>query len=448
MARILASKVILKTDDNEYYIESSGVAVPGGYTLEFLDWNNSLIYVFSGLENSLLLGLTTPTREDTYTQTENWQEVVEYFYLSDGEYVSLGAFYTEEEFEEALGNYGELFYKTTYLFNSWKDDENNIISFPYALESDHTIRATYDSSISMVGDYIKITNLGSSNPNDVVFQKSQNFPATSELYEIVRPSGEVYDYLKFPTWYKKNIVDENNNIIGMELSNVRLNASFLPYQCFVDENGNILPYILIASFNSFFDTGLNFDNFRTQIRNKGTGWQLFDIWTFVFLRDLWLGCSETIKCSPATLYGKIFDYLILQDVILDGINYEVSTEKTLYCKSPSKYVTKPTISSEGYQELNYQIQASSSYVQVLGYDSNAPSLSLPKAGFENATSSTYYCSLIYLNESTYNGFTAIYPNIFLSGVNNANFFGLRNVSSNEGTFPEAIHVKQVYRPIE
>lgn len=252
-------------------------------------------------------------------------------------------------------------------------------------------------------DGIRIEGLGDSTPTNVTFSASANFPSESALYEEVVKDGSYF--AKYTPWYKKPIFN-GAELIGFEISNVKEDDDYKIYDCFLDENGNVLPYILLGQYyctstttaSSVSGTAatMTIGAGRTLCRAKGTGYQQMDGAMFNFWRDLALACSKRVNFNDGS---GVANYLGLKEMTqggwwIDGLTHVNS--KYLYCYKPSKYVDQPTSSSDGYDELSYDMPTTNGLcISKLGYDPNHPTINMPSAGVSNSSFNTYYCDGVY-----------------------------------------------------
>lgn len=247
---------------------------------------------------------------------------------------------------------------------------------------------------------VRIENLGVSNPNNVTFSKSANFPTEAQAWEEVVINGNYF--AKFTPWYKKPIYN-GNELTGFLLSNVKEDDDYHIYDCFLDENGNVLPYILIgqyyctstsqASSVSGTASTMTIGAGRSLCQALGTGYQQMDASMFIFWRDLALAISQRVDFNSGQ---GVDSYLGLKGMAqggwwIDGLTHINSTY--LYCSKPSKYVDSPTASSDGYNALSYAMPTSSDYITKLGYDADYPTINFPSA--VGGSTSTYYCDYLY-----------------------------------------------------
>lgn len=288
-----------------------------------------------------------------------------------------------------------------------KGDNNNVI---LRLQTENmAVNTTYHirhMSLFLLSDNqfkasgVAITNLGTSNPLNVVFAKSANFPTESECYEEVVIDGNYF--AKFTPWYKKAIYN-GNELVGFELSNVKEDDDYVIYDCFLDEDGNVLPYILIGEYCSTSTSTLNsvagtratltIGNGRTLARALGTGYQIMDASMQIFWRDLALAVSQKVDFNAGQ---GVDSFLGLKGMTqggwwIDGLAH--IDGKVVYASKPSKYIDNPTNASDGYSELSYDTPTSSGWIAKLGYDSNNPTINLPTA--LGGSASTYYCDYFY-----------------------------------------------------
>lgn len=250
---------------------------------------------------------------------------------------------------------------------------------------------------------VRINNLGNATPTNVTFSKSANFPTEAQAWEEVTIGSD--KFAKFTTWYRKSIF-ENGELTGIVMSNVQEDESFVPYDCFLDESGNVLPYILIGRYcMSSTETANSVDASRatmtigagrTLAQAKGTGYQLMDIAMQIFWRDLALAISQNVNFNSG---AGVASYLGLARMTeggwwVDGLAHV--DNKYLYCNKPSKYVDQPTNATDGYSELGYDMPTEDGgCISKLGYDANHPTINLPKATVSNGSYNTYYCDGLY-----------------------------------------------------
>lgn len=242
---------------------------------------------------------------------------------------------------------------------------------------------TYSGDFHEVGTWIGVVrNLGNANPSTVTFTKSADFPTTWET--VTQDSVE---FVKIPKMYRKinSVVD--NQITGYSISNVKQDANYQIYPCFLDESGNELDYILIAKNITYADVTIG--NARTQARDKGAGYQLLDWQIKRLWQDLIILLYEKINPFLTNGWDKLGIHWGSPNWV-DGIAKDGTT--WVACDKPSKYVDSPTSSTDGYFAINYTAPSSSGEIQKLGYDSNHPFANMPDAIVSNPSYNTYYCN--------------------------------------------------------
>ena len=235
-----------------------------------------------------------------------------------------------------------------------------------------------------------ITNLGAENQADVVFTKSKNFPhnETTLYEEVTDKNGNVF--IKYPTYYRKTIVRvptsyPTNILTGYEIANYKKDDDFEPYDCFLDEEENILPYVLIGKYQISSKSIANSVEslsyvqqtpavFRNNARAVGTGYQLFDYAMYVFLRELTLAYIGEFKTATHPVWLGVKWWNSGTVTYLDGIAFDRGG--TDYCNKPSKYVDNPDMGGydkpEGYVRVfNSWVGGYSNYVgTIVSFDVN------------------------------------------------------------------------------
>lgn len=296
----------------------------------------------------------------------------------------------------------------------------------------------------------EIRNLGSENPTDVTFTKTDNFPTENEAWEEVTIGND--KFAKFTPWYKKPIVGGTNNdeLIGFDIQNGP-GEGFVPYDCFLDEDGNLLDYILIGRYcasntsaiNSVNATAANSEilNWRTLARSKGTGYQLMDAAMYVFWRDLALAISEKIDFNAGT---AIQSYLGLSMGETSGFGWWIDglamsgNGSYFYCNKPSKYTNISASINVDYTEI-YQPDVGYYCVKSLGYSMSCPIINLPYKNTRVTTYATYYCDAQNISRVS----SPLY--VLIGGANAIN--GLFNIIVSSGWVSVSNKVRLCYRPI-
>ena len=199
-----------------------------------------------------------------------------------------------------------------------------------------------------------VTNLGAENPNDVVFDVPDNI--VEKPWSEVTFNGDTF--IRLNKMYRKILTITDNQITSFSISNKKLDDAYQIYPCFVDESGNELDYILVGKHTSNSRDTCNsivssakgsqtIANGREKARARGTGYQIMD-WRIQRLwQDLIICAMKTVNINSGS--GITTDVLGLywgDGEGVDGICMEKSV--WLYSNSPSKYIDKPTVESDGY----------------------------------------------------------------------------------------------------
>lgn len=137
--------------------------------------------------------------------------------------------------------------------------------------------------------------------SDVVFEKDPSFPTESQAWEEVEIDGN--KFAKFYKMYQKATYDADGNLTGFIISRTKNDDSYKVYDCFLDANGNELPYILIGRYlissseeaNSVEadPVSLSADDVEALVTAKGSGYCLMDITLYAFWRDLTLAIKQS-----------------------------------------------------------------------------------------------------------------------------------------------------------
>lgn len=261
------------------------------------------------------------------------------------------------------------------------------------------ISATCETAIKCT-----VANLGSENPSNVTFTKDADFTKAGLGIEDVTVGTDVF--VKIPTMYRKVESVSDNQITSFTVSN-KPGSGFVPYSCFVDENGNTLPYILIGKYWNTSSSGCVStteadgaamklsDTNRGYATAKGTGYQLFDWQIQKLWQDLIICLKETVNTNAGTAwtYDELGIYWAKGIGWIDGII--ASSQSWRYCTKPSKYAslsgTSDPIPSD-YSTASYARQTTTpAEVSKLGYDENCPFFSYATAVTVNYSYDTYYC---------------------------------------------------------
>lgn len=235
--------------------------------------------------------------------------------------------------------------------------------------------------------------------------------------------------IKIPTFYKRFDTITNNQITAFSISKTKVNDDFIPYPCFVkqDGSGDVMPYILISKGKA---TGTSSKatcvsgsaplvkvtraQMRTAARANGAGWQQFDWMVLQLLRDLFcvvfattnsqsIFLGRTTRFSAAATVGGTWNistpcgwntttmqnrFFGIEDVFgnvwdwCDGVTF---SSATIYSTVDYNHFTDTTSNM-----INSGSRATSSgYISALTYNAAQPFLNYPSAASGGETQ--YYC---------------------------------------------------------
>lgn len=327
-----------------------------------------------------------------------------------------------------------------YAFSGWSEtDGGEAITYPYTPSGDVTLYAILAQGYQAI-----VKNLGSSSPSSVSFEVDTGFPTS---FEQVTFNGDVF--IKIPTMYKKVLSVSSNQITSFSIATAQLDSSYKPYPCFLDESGNLLPYVLIGKYfnnasttvqsvQNTSKTSLKIGEARTMAMSRGTGYQLYD-WMFQRLwQDLIIVAMKTVNINSGS--GIDSDALGINwqksGGWIDGITQTSGAIAVSY--KPTKYVDSATTSTDGYVSVSYNLTTSNGEISKLGYDVNNPFVNYPSATVTNDNYNTYYCDQFYYNSGNW-------P--FFSYVGNAYAFAGAFYCYVNGGWSYASGVRLCYRPL-
>lgn len=269
------------------------------------------------------------------------------------------------------------------------------------------------SSSGYSGTYRIISGLGLETPTDVLFSNSTDFDNLT-FEDWTDSLGNVF--VKFPTFYRKNLVIVDGQVVSFVISNKKEDGTFLPYPCFVRADGTIRDYIYVGKYNNRLSSGFNsisstnnevtmtIGDARRYAQALGSGYYLMHVDVKLFLCDLALAITKTVDINNGgdVSADKFFGIEGLLLTWMDGL--ATNSGYYLYCHDPSKCVDSPTTSTDGYVALSYThpILYSQNNISKLGYDSNYPFMNLPSAQVSVANFDTYYCDAFLFSSSTSN----------------------------------------------
>lgn len=293
-----------------------------------------------------------------------------------------------------------------------------------------------------------VSGLGNSNPT-----LTRTFDNVGKTYSINSTAGTIttdFDtefnfetvvqdgntMIKIPTFYKRFDTITNNQITAFSMSKTKVNDDFVPYPCFVKQDGSgaVMDYILISKGKA---TGTSSKatcvsgsaplvnvtraQMRTAARANGAGWQQFDWMVLQLLRDLFCVVFATTnsqliftgrtKASNAATVGGTWNistpcgwntttmqnrFFGIEDVFgnvydwCDGITF---SDATIYSTTDYNHFTDTTSNM-----VNSGSKATSSgYISALTYNAAQPFLNYPSAASGGETQ--YYCDYEYYASS-------------------------------------------------
>lgn len=286
--------------------------------------------------------------------------------------------------------------KSGYVFSGWSTVVGAVapnVTFPYTPTSNVTLYAVFNTVIQYKASPV---GYGNSSPSSISFSTNSNLANWTP--ETVSQGGT--NFIKIPTFYRKVVSASGNQITSFVISSWKEDSNFHPYSVFIDENGNLLPYVLIAK--DWMSTSSTLANGRAQARAKGAGYQLYD-WQFQKLwKDLICAKMQTININSGS--GITTDVLGLNwgstAIWIDGVSYQGSTRKWAICYHPSKYSDQATASTTDYHEVGYASGGTSGQeISKLGYSPVDEFFNYPTSTTSNSSYNTYYCDSFYFGTS-------------------------------------------------
>ena len=255
-----------------------------------------------------------------------------------------------------------------------------------------------------------VTGLGNQDPTTVTFTKDAGFTKAGLGIEEITLAGDTF--VKIPKMYRKVNSVSDNQITSFTIANTKVDNDYQPYSCFIDEDGNELPYFLIGKYwntqaNGCVSTteaaavGVKIAVGRTNAQNRGTGYQLFDWQMQKLWQDLIICFKESVNTNLVTAwtYDELGIYWTTSGGWIDGVMGSSGT--WMLCTKPSKYASLASESDpvpSDYGPAAYSQPTSGSMeIQKLGYDSNNPFFSFPSDVTSNSSYNTYYCDGYYYN---------------------------------------------------
>lgn len=340
-------------------------------------------------------------------------------------------------------------FTTGKMFKGWYTAETGgtKIDFPYTPTGDVTLYAQYD-----LGLIATVNGLGNATPSTVTFTVDDNFVFTDGTFT----DSYGNTFIKIPTMYRKINTVSNGQITSWSISNSKVDDDYKPFPVFLKEDGvTVMPWVgfgkgwnnsstlVNCKSTSTTITNMSLENARATLSQyNNDGYQLMD-WMFFSLWQCLIICKmKTINTNSGS--GITTDGLgIYWGAVGFWIDGGANNNGTiLICTKPSKYVSSPTSSTDGYVALSYKLPTSSSSGQCiskLGYDSNYPFFNFPSAYVSNSSYNTYYCDYIW-------GSTGNSPFRSCVGSSYADYGAF--YLSLYGSWSAALGVRLCYRPLD
>ncbi len=256
-----------------------------------------------------------------------------------------------------------------------------------------------------------------------------NFKEVKDNYDNI--------FIRIPTLYKKI---DSNNPDNFTISKEKIDKTYLPYPCFLDENKNILPYIDIGKYKGSgcrllesrpkkqLRSNRTISKFRemTHYSSPEYKYQQLDAWIMQLLLDLLETIFNTRNCEqymgtdwkgfykkltgdtdiltnpklefPSSCCGKVggdggFKFFGIEDIVgyslefVDGIGF---SGKFILCQTDPNNYESPSYSNA--IPIEYLRANDSGFISKLGYSEDNPFLRYPKEVVEEKTDTNYgYC---------------------------------------------------------
>lgn len=254
-----------------------------------------------------------------------------------------------------------------------------------------------------------VSKVGSQNPSDVVFNVDPDFTVAGLGIEEVTFNGDTF--IKIPTLYRKVNTVVDNQITSFTISTAAIDNTYQPYSVFVDENGNLLDYVLIGKYWNSSSSNMisqsqsgavymTIGNARTFAQARGAGYQQYD-WQFQKLwQDLIVVFKRTYNTNAGTAwtYDEMGIYWGQSSFWIDGICHNSAV--IAVSDKPSKYVDRATVSTDGYFGVSYNLPTMNGNITKLGYGSAHPFVNYPSAA-SGSSYTSYYCDAYYYGSGSH-----------------------------------------------
>ena len=295
-------------------------------------------------------------------------------------------------------------------------------------------------------------------------------------FETVVKDGNTM--IKIPTFYKRFDTINNNQITAFSISKSKVNDDFVPYPCFVKQDGSgaVMDYILVSKGKATGTsskatcvsgsaplTDVTRAQMRTAARANGTGWQQFDWMVLQLLRDLFCVVFATTNAQQIFL-GRTTGFANAATVggtwnISTPCGWNVSTMQNRFFGIEDSFgnvndwcngvafdsstiytTTSPSLFSESTTNMiqSGTVPANNGYITKLSYINAQPFFNYASVATQGSND-THYC------DYTYN---ASSPDIlFVGGYwNDTTLVGLWRLSGISTTTNSGFGGRLVYRP--
>ena len=273
--------------------------------------------------------------------------------------------------------------------------------------------ATGAVSIAVVGlepasaASITVDNLGSENPTNVTFTEEGEFDW--DFGDVTDEHDNIF--VQIPTIYRKINSIADGQITSFTISDKKIDNTYEPYPCFLDGNGNVLPYVLIGKYCCSSTSVANSVNAnyasqslatgRTNARALGTGYQLYDWQMQKLFVDLAMCHKKNVNFnSGQTIQNYLGIYHLQNNIWVDGFYH--NNDIWYAALNPADYVSNPNSHPPtGYTAAGYACPtAQGQCVSKLGYDANNPFFNQPVEC--NGTQYTkWYCDQFYYGSGSH-----------------------------------------------
>lgn len=296
---------------------------------------------------------------------------------------------------------------------------------------------------------ITVAGLGNEDPTTVTFTEEGTF--NWNFGNVRDEHGNIF--VKIPTMWRKVNTVTDGQITSFTISDKKIDNTYEPYPCFLDGNGNVLPYVLIGKYccsSTSIANSVNADPVtqnlqmgRTNARALGTGYQLYDWQMQKLFVDLALCHKKSVNFnSGQTIQSYLGIYHLNESIWVDG--FYVNNGTWYYALNPADYVSDPNSHPPtGYTAAGYTCPITNGYeVKALGYDSNAPFFNQPSDAVSNSLWDTYYCDTLYYRGDSHPVFSQVGSKVHYEDATH----GLWNTNG-VNSWSSYWNVRLCYRPI-